>query len=278
VSAVSVECFGTAPEFLAAAEPWLAAVELDENLVYAAARLLASDDHPFREPYYLAVLRVDGAVAGCALRPPPDQLEISALPSGTAGALVGTVARRYPDLQTVAAPAHTALEFARAWAGAHGGSWRTRHRWRLHAVTSVDSPRAARGAFRQAAPVDWPLLEQWAPRYGRELNSTVDVAAFFARMLRLGSLYVWDDDGAKSVVAVSGNTPRGARLSAVYTPDEFRYRGYASNAVAVATRRALESGKAFCVVYADMSALAPLRLYRSLGFQPLRDHLLIDFS
>ena len=275
---VSVECFGTAAEFLTAAEPWLAAVEIDENLVYAAARLLASDDHPFHEPYYLAVLRVNGAVAGCALRPPPDQLEISALPAGCAGALVPTVSKLYPDLKAVAAPAHTALEFARAWTDAHRGNWQTRHRWRLHAVRTVDSPRPARGSFRPADATDWPLLEEWAPRYGRELNSTVDVTAFFARMLRLGTLYVWDDDGAKSVVAVSGNTPRGARLSAVYTPDEFRKHGYASNAVAEATRRALMNGKDFCVVYADMSALAPLRLYRALGFQPLRDHLLIDLT
>jgi predicted GNAT family acetyltransferase len=198
------------------------------------------------------------------------------LPSGTAGALVDTVARLYPGLKTVAAPAHTALEFARAWAGAHNGDWRTRHRWRLHAVRSVDIPRAAPGCFRHAAAADWALLEQWAPRYGRELDSTVDVTAFFERMLRLRTLYVWDDDGAKSVVALSGNTPRGGRLSAVYTPHEFRHRGYASNAAAAATRLALENGKAFCVVYADMSALAPLRLYRALGFQPLRDHLLIE--
>lgn len=274
----SVECFGTAAEFLAAAETWLRGVEIDENLVYAAARLLASDDHPFHEPYYLAVLRIRGAVVGCALRPPPDQLEISALPAGSASALVASVAKLYPELKAVAAPAHTALEFARAWTDARGGSWQTRHRWRLHAVRTVDSPLSARGFFRVALPADWPLLQQWAPRYGRELNSTVDVTAFFARMLRLGTLYVWDDDGAKSVVAVSGNTPRGARLSAVYTPDEFRHRGYASNAVADATRLALENGKAFCVVYADMSALAPLRLYRALGFQPLRDHLLVDLG
>src|SRR5690606_34862028 len=226
----SVERLGSAAEFLAAAEPWLRGVEIEENLVYAAARLLASDDHPFHEPYYFAVLRAAGAVVGCALRPPPDQLEISALPAGCAGALVPTVSKLYPDLKAVAAPAHTALEFARAWTDAHRGKWQTRHRWRLHAVRTVDSPRPARGSFRPADATDWPLLEEWAPRYGRELNSTVDVTAFFARMLRLGTLYVWDDDGAKSVVAVSGNTPRGARLSAVYTPDEFRKHGYASNA------------------------------------------------
>jgi hypothetical protein len=46
--------------------------------------------------------------------------------------------------------------------------------------------------------------------------------------------------------------------------------------VAGAARAALAGGKAFCVVYADMSATGPLRLYRALGFEPLRDHLLIE--
>src|SRR5690606_15749419 len=132
----------------------------------------------------------------------PDQLEISALPAGCAAALVPTVAELYPDLKAVAAPEQTAFEFARAWQDAHGGDWQTRHRWRLHAVRTVASPRPAQRFFRLAAQTDCPLPQEWAPRYGGQLNSTVDVTAFFARMLRLGTLYVWDDDGAKSVVAV----------------------------------------------------------------------------
>jgi uncharacterized protein len=273
-----VERYPTAAEFLAAAGDWLARAEAENNLVFSVARLLLAPGHPFHEPFYLAAVKQGAAVVGCALCAPPDSLDLTDLPSGAVRALVDSVARLHPRLPAVGGPQASALEFARAWVRECGGAWQVRHSWRLFRLERVRTPRKTRGELRLAEQRDWPQLERWAPHYAQELRTVVDVTAVFARWLARGSLFVWDDDGAKCAVGLAGHTPNGARVSAVYTPPEFRSRGYASNAVAGVARRALDGGVRFCVLFADREAPTPARIYRSVGFEPLRDYLSIDLG
>ena len=62
----------------------------------------------------------------------------------------------------------------------------------------------------------------------------------------------------------------------VYTPPESRRRGYASNAVAGVSRIALDAGAEYCMLVAEREPAQPARIYRALGFNPIRDHLVID--
>ena len=134
------------------------------------------------------------------------------------------------------------------------------------------------GRLRLAESSDWPELRGWAAGYTRETNAPVDVAGFLEQRLRRRQLYVWDHDGPKSFVAISGSTQNARRISAVYTPEAFRGRGYASNAVAAASRHALVSGAKFCVLFAEPEPSQPARIYRAIGYRPIRDHLVIDLS
>jgi len=154
-----------------------------------------------------------------------------------------------------------------------------RHHWHWFRLDGVTRPRRAPpGRLRVAVVDDWPTLAAWAPRYGPEENTPVDVTGLFARLLARGALYVWDDGGAKCVVGVSGRTRHGARIAAVYTPPEFRARGYASNAVAATCETVLESGVRFCVLAAHREPSTQARIYRSVGFRPIREHFAIDLG
>jgi uncharacterized protein len=77
---------------------------------------------------------------------------------------------------------------------------------------------------------------------------------------------------------VSGNTPNAVQISTVYTPREYRGNGYASNAVAAASRGALETGASFCVLFTEPEPAQPVRIYRTLGYRPIREHLVIVFT
>ena len=144
-------------------------------------------------------------------------------------------------------------------------------------LTRVIAPRPAAGRLRLPEPRDWPALRAWAPRYERDVNAPLDVQGFFQEMARRGCLYVWDDGGAKCVLAMSGRTPNARRISAVYTPNEFRRNGYAANAVAAACEIALADDASFCVLFADREPSQPSRVYRRVGFEPVENHLVIDF-
>jgi predicted GNAT family acetyltransferase len=252
--------------------------EAENNIVFAVAQLLATADHPFREPFYLASIKERGKLVGCAVAAPPDGIELTELPAGVAPELVPSIAQARPDLPWVGGVRRVALEFARAWVSEVGGDWQLRHDWMEFRLDEVVAPKLARGRLRLAEAADWPVLREWAPGYAADTNTPVEVTGFLERRLRRREMHVWDHGGLKSFVTMSRNTPHAVQISSVYTPNEFRGNGYASNAVAAASREALAAGASFCVLFADPEPAQPARIYRSIGYRPIRDHLVIVFS
>lgn len=277
-SRYSVRLYRGASQFLSATHDWLLEREAENNVVFSVAQLLATTDHPFREPVYLASITEGGKLIGCAVAASPDGIELTELPAGVAAELASSIAQIRPDLPWVGAVRRVALEFARAWVTKIGGDWHVRHDWMEFRLDEVVAPRPAPGRLRLAEIEDWPLLRTWAPGYATDTNTPVDVSGFLERRLRRRELHVWDHDGPRSFVTMSGNTPNAVQISSVYTPREFRRNGYASNAVAAASRGALAAGAAFCVLFADPEPAQPARIYRSIGYRPIRDHLVIVFS
>ena len=265
-------------EFIAEVEPWLMRNEDVNSQIISIARVLTTQDHPFREPIYLASVMKQRAVVGCALAANPDGLELTEMPESVAVLFVPSVAERRPGLPWVGGPPEAAFAFARAWAERHGSAWQVRHNFVEFRLDAIIEPRPAPGRLRLAEAADWPLLRAWAPDYAAATNAPVNVAGFLERRLRRRELYLWDHDGPKTLVAISGNTPNSARVSAVYTPPPHRCRGYASNGVAAASRRALEAGAAFCVLFAEREPPQLSRIYRGIGYRPIRDHLMIDLT
>jgi hypothetical protein len=274
-----IEQYSSAERFLEEAGPWLAANEAQNNLVLGLAHLLTSDDHPFREPILLAAVKQAGCVVGCAIRPPPDHLDLTALPAGAATLLAARAAEACPDLAQLGGPPAAAREFARAWAAARGGHWRVIHYWSWFVLRKLEPPPPAPGgALRLATDADWPLIAEWAPLYVRDTGAQGSVVPFLERRLRTRSLYVWDHDGPKCMVSISGHTPNGLRVSGVYTPDAHRRRGYASNAVATVSQQAFDEGRSHCVLFGESTHAATLRVYRNVGYEPLHDTVVIELT
>lgn len=269
----------SAQALLDAAGQWLLVREPENNIVLSSAYLLIEGDHPFSEPYFLASVASRGRVVGAAIHTPPDSLHVTMMPDGAATLLADALAEAHPAPPAVSGPLGPAREFAEAWAGAHGGTTSVRHHWQLYVLEhAVPLTRDVPGALRPAEDADLPVLREWGPRYAAEVNAPVDVTAFLERMARRRALYLWDDRGPRCLVSMSGRTPNGMRVSAVYTPDEHRHRGYASAAVAEAVARALAEGSRFCMLIAETKDEAPNRIYRRLGFRPVREQIMIEFA
>lgn len=271
--------FASAQAFLARCEPWLLRAELEHSVVLSVAHALARDDHPFKPPIFMACVEEDGEVVGCALRPPPDGLTLTRMPLTAAVALASELSELYDDFPDVSGPEREATAFAGKWAEESGGAASLAARMRWYAAERVDEPAVpARGALRLAESEDLAWLVSWASQYAVEVRTSVDVAAFFARRVATRSMYVWEDGEPRSVVAVSGITPNSARISAVFTPPEYRNHGYASIAVAVVTQAALQSGRRWCVLSADLANPQANAIYRRIGYQPTCDAVAITFD
>lgn len=274
-----LEVHGDAEAFLDAASPLLLAHEAENNVVIASANLIASGDHPFSAPFFFATLSDGSGVTGAAIRTPPDSLFLTAMPDGAAALLVEAVAGDHPALPSVTGPAGPAHDFAEGWCRAYGGRAALRHHWNLYVLETLTPPaRKAPGRLRAADDGDLERLREWGPRYAHEVNAPADVTAFLERMLRRGTLYVWDHGGARCLVAMSGRTPNGMRVAAVYTPDEYRNRGYATSAVAEITATMLARGFRFCMLVAETQDEAPNRIYRRLGFEVVAERIMLELG
>ena len=61
-------------------------------------------------------------------------------------------------------------------------------------------------------------------------------------------------------------------MSLVYTPPEFRRRGYATACVGELSRMLLESGWEFCALFADLANGTANRVYQRIGYRPACDY------
>jgi predicted GNAT family acetyltransferase len=96
------------------------------------------------------------------------------------------------------------------------------------------------------------------------------------RMLRarpeLAATFLWEVEGRPvCLVCYSSPTPNSLRIAPVYTPAEFRRRGYASACTAAVCRRILDSGKSFVTLFADLANPTSNHVYQQIGFKAVCD-------
>jgi predicted GNAT family acetyltransferase len=84
-------------------------------------------------------------------------------------------------------------------------------------------------------------------------------------------IYIWEDEKPVSMAAQVRPTSNGTSVSLVYTPPEFRQRGYATACVASVSQLLLDSGWKFCALFTNLANPASNRLYQNIGYRPVCD-------
>jgi predicted GNAT family acetyltransferase len=272
--AYRVRRFDAAPDFLAHASPWLLQNEAENNLILSLAERLSRTTAGYERPIYFATVESDNAVVGCALRTPPFKLLLTQLPADVLPALVEDVASIFDAIPAVLGSSSVAEQFARLWASRQGRSVRLGMQQRIYQLT-VLAPRSPRvkGELRVADQSDLEVAAQWVEQFTRDTG----IAAPRSRELvhdriRSHQLFFWmEDDVHRSMAAWAGTTPHGVRVGYVFTPPEYRGRGYASACTAGTSQRAFDSGYKFCFLYTDLANPTSNSIYQRLGYTPVAD-------
>ena len=267
---------GDAQTFLKRGGPWLLQTEVEHSLILGLA---ARDDLP-AENLYVATVEQDGAVVGCALRTPPRKLLLSRIPPGAVDALVVDVSACYDDLPAVFGPHAAAREFARQWCERHGCAARDGMAHRLYSLERVVTPdRLPGGALRLATAADIGLVAAWVACFAAEADTEVTTTReFIAARIDAGDMALWCDPEPRTLAGYSGRSPNGVRIGYVYTPPEWRGRGYATACVAALSTHALEQGARFCCLYTDLANPVSNRIYQRIGYTPVADAINIEFT
>jgi uncharacterized protein len=139
-----------------------------------------------------------------------------------------------------------------------------------------------------ATEADLQVLTDWreaftAEAVPHEASSREEVESytrqrFAAARERVGT-FIWEVDGQPvSMASYGGPTPNSLRIGAVYTPPEYRRRGYASACTAATCDFILSSGRSFATLYTDLANPTSNHIYQAIGFEPVCDAVQYRFG
>jgi predicted GNAT family acetyltransferase len=202
---------------------------------------------------------------------------VSSMTPDRISAAVDAIAGAAVALPGVSGEAGTAARFAGAWTEATKSSGTPVQGQRIYEVREVVEPRGVSGRFRPATKDDEPVLVELTDAFMTAIGADGDASAIVAHRLPLGHFWLWDDDGAVSVAALSEPTGGVVRVQNVYTPPSLRGRGYASACVAFLSATAL-GGDRRCILYTDLANATSNSIYRSIGYRAVAEMLRYRFD
>ena len=278
MAAVSVHREHDLLSFARRVMPFLMLREAQHNVMlglFAVLQARPPEDRPI-----LVWAGRDGEVLGAAMRTPPRwTLLAHGSEPEVIEALAAALAAEDPQMPGVLSAAADAAAFAASWARLTGRTGEIGHHERLYRLDAVIPPQAVAGRLRDVTEADRELVTDWWQAFANEaIEPTTREQAAQAVHLRYGvdpmvaGHRLWEVDGVPvSLAGYTGPTPNGIRVGPVYTPPEYRGRGYASAAVAAVSQMLLDWGFAFVTLFTDLANPTSNRIYQAIGYQPVCD-------
>lgn len=260
-------------EFLTATGAFLAERPVENTMILTIARnLQAGGPHVYGPDDPIFGWRPGGAF----LQTPPFPLQMT---RGCPADLADFLADR--PLSGVGGVAGEAEAFGARWQELTGATVTVTERNRLYRLDTLAELPAPPGSARVAGPADRDRLIEWFDAFHVEVGHRIPQgsAPLVDDKLSFGGITVWEVGG--EVVAFAGNTREAAgavRVAPVYTPPGQRGRGYAAAVTAAVTRAALDAGAADVVLYTDITNPTSNALYQRLGYRPVEDRTVLEFS
>lgn len=154
-------------------------------------------------------------------------------------------------------------------------------RHRIYALTKVAPLDYSPGRFRPAIEADLDTVAVWISAFRVEAIGerceTQEAREVARSQIESGDVYLWDDGRAVSMAAKARPTAHGIAVKQVYTPPEFRNRGYATSCVARLSQTLLDSGREFCCLFADRTNPTSNAIYQKIGYRPVCDTKVYHF-
>jgi uncharacterized protein len=147
-------------------------------------------------------------------------------------------------------------------------------RLKLMELRQVFTPVPVPGQLRQCVEADYDLVKKWTVEFCNDVGEPCDDGGQIAStVIEERRVFFWDHSGGisepRAMAAWQGPTPNGVRISWVYTPPEYRRRGYASNLVAQLSQKLLNEGRKFCFLHTDQANPTSNHVYESIGYRPV---------
>lgn len=152
----------------------------------------------------------------------------------------------------------------------------------IYQLDAVKNIEIGNGTMRVAAETDLDIVTKWIYEFSKitsEVLTKDESRKLGLDLLTAGSIYLWIyNDTIVSMARKSRPSKNGIVLSLVYTPVEFRKKGFASSLVATLSQLLLKSGYSFCSLYTDLSNPTSNHIYSEIGYKPVAESLDYSFT
>jgi hypothetical protein len=275
--------YTTAAEFLEAVGPTLAEHEAEHHLVLGVAEAAATDRAPNDNLFLASVHDVDGlALAALMTHGYPLLLASDRADVTSASALLwDALADQQRPPRFVIGTVGQVEDAVGQWMRASGGGATVAMRQRSYKLASLDGLPGTSGRLRVATSDDLDLVAEWISHFESEALANIgarSTKASAARRIAAGEIHLWCDPEPRTMAASARPTNRAIAVNGVYTPREWRRRGYATACVAALSELLLRRGFELCVLYTDLSNPTSNSIYTRIGYRPLRDFVMFELS
>jgi len=246
---MEVVSFPTASAFSDAARFWLQGAEREHNLILSVLQGSVRRNSPARG----WLVTAEGAPHLALFQVPPHYVLLS---RGTAEAVrcaAGSLEAELPGVLGLAAEAEA---FAAGWSRRIGTAAFLNTEMTFYTLDSVQPYRRPGGCLRRAGPEEFELLAPLATAAARDMNLPAAEQRPEGSWIRAMASYVDVLPGA------------GARIRGVYTPTEFRGRGYGAAVTGALAELLLDEGQSWVSLFADNANPISTGIYLRLGFRP----------
>lgn len=242
----------------------------------ACLRLRKIEDRFDVEPYLVAVEDARGLVLAAMMAPDRKVIvygrddDVSDAPLTVIRDLIS----RKRSIPGVLGHTDVASAFARGWADLSGTEFREIGRECVCQYTESVPLTGRPGNLRAATEKDIPLLSRWIHAFHNDLRGLDDarLARGVARaMVSERDVFVWEHGKPLAMAAKVRPTLNGVSISYVYTPPEFRGRGYATACLGRLSRALLKLGWKFCVAHASTDSPAFQHILEKVGYAPISE-------
>ena len=271
---IKVNRFDDATQYYQQVESYLLSSEAIHCLILGISKGLCDPKRDLASQPYLTVVENNKFIVATAIQTPPRKLILSRAISLEAVEIIARDLANNFHLPGVIAPKIEAKAFVDSWQRLTGQSCKLDVAMSVHQLETVQPINSAAGKLRLAEKSDRHLLIDWGQAFAKEAlgenTSKSDHTLWFDRHLKNQSLFVWQDNIIVSMAACSGATPNGIRINAVYTPPEYRGKGYATSCVAEVSRQ-LRDRYSYCFLFTNLADPVSNHIYRKIGYLPMAE-------
>ncbi|MBW4634531.1 MAG: GNAT family N-acetyltransferase [Iphinoe sp. HA4291-MV1] len=273
--------FEDASQFYERVKDYLLSHEALHSLLLGICNTLIRHPQRYDCQSYLATVEMDGNIIAVAMRTPPRRLLLSKIEKFAAvEALAQDLHYHQEQLPGVSGLVAEAFAFAQAWESITGQSYRLLNQLRIHQLDKVQPISKSSGYLRLGTEDEYLLLLDWYKAFAIEAFGAVEGSEerSLEHHLSQNTLYIWQDEVPVSMACGKVSTPNGGWIGPVYTPPEYRRKGYASSCVAALSQTLLDRGCRYCSLFTDLANPTSNHIYQAIGYQRVGDWNDYSFS